>query len=143
MSGVVIVGAGHAGSQFAVSLRAEGYLESITLIDPSGELPYHKPPLSKTFLKTPEDRASTPSIEQMYQSADVKRLAGTVTAINPSARTIVVDGASLAYDELVLATGARNRCCPNLPMRRMSTVCAIWAMPGAAGRSLSERSPSS
>ena len=33
MSGVVIIGAGHAGSQLAVSLRAEGYKGAVTLID--------------------------------------------------------------------------------------------------------------
>ena len=52
MSGVVVVGAGQAGSHFSVSLRAEGFTGAITLIDAEAELPYHKPPLSKTFLKS-------------------------------------------------------------------------------------------
>ena len=48
---VVIVGAGHAGVQTAASLREEGYDGPVILIGDENELPYHKPPLSKTFIK--------------------------------------------------------------------------------------------
>src|SRR5579875_2108284 len=47
---VVIAGAGQAGFQTAVSLRAAGYLEPITLIGEEPYLPYQRPPLSKGFL---------------------------------------------------------------------------------------------
>ena len=58
-NGVVIIGAGHAGVQAAASLREEGYDGRITLIGDEAELPYHKPPLSKTFIK---DIAAKPQI---------------------------------------------------------------------------------
>src|SRR5206468_120943 len=48
--GVVIVGAGQAGFQTAVSLRAEGYEEPITIIGDEPHLPYQRPPLSKGFM---------------------------------------------------------------------------------------------
>ena len=48
---IVIVGAGHAGVQAAVSLREEGYAGAITLLSDETELPYQRPPLSKAFLK--------------------------------------------------------------------------------------------
>jgi len=47
--GVVIVGAGQAGFQAAVSLRSEGFGDSI-LIGEEPHLPYQRPPLSKGIL---------------------------------------------------------------------------------------------
>lgn len=113
-SGVVIIGAGHAGSQLAVSLRAEGYAGAVTLIDASDALPYHKPPLSKTFLKDPAALPQPLRAAAAYEAAGVVRLAGTVTAIDTAARVVTLDGATLPYDDLVLATGARNRMLPEL-----------------------------
>ena len=55
-NGVVIIGAGHGGVQAAASLREEGYDGRILLIGDEAELPYHKPPLSKTFIKDAEAR---------------------------------------------------------------------------------------
>lgn len=53
-NGVVIVGAGHAGVQAAASLREDGYGGPVILVGDENELPYHKPPLSKTFIKDAE-----------------------------------------------------------------------------------------
>ena len=52
MTGIVIIGAGHAGTQAAASLREAGYDGALTLISADGDMPYHKPPLSKSFMKT-------------------------------------------------------------------------------------------
>ena len=109
MSGVVIIGAGHAGSQLAVSLRAEGYDKAITLVDASDALPYHKPPLSKTFLKDPAAQPQPLRAALAYEAAGVERVTGCVSAIDPAARTVTLGGRPLGYDALVLATGARNR----------------------------------
>jgi 3-phenylpropionate/trans-cinnamate dioxygenase ferredoxin reductase component len=115
MSGVVIIGAGHAGSQLAVSLRTEGYELPITLIDGEAALPYHKPPLSKTFLK---DNAAQPQplrAAQVYESAQVTRPTATVTSIDTATKAVTLnEGTTLPYTELVLATGARNRMLPDL-----------------------------
>jgi 3-phenylpropionate/trans-cinnamate dioxygenase ferredoxin reductase subunit len=109
MSGVVIIGAGHAGSQLAVSLKAEGFGGAVTLIDSDASLPYHKPPLSKTFLNSATATAQWLRAETAYDEAGVARLTGTVSAIDVAGRVISVDGGALGYDDLVLATGARNR----------------------------------
>lgn len=114
MTGVVIVGAGHAGSQLAVSLRGEGYGGPITLIEASSDLPYHKPPLSKTFLKDPAAQPQPLRAAQAYQAAGVTMLTGMVDAIDTGARTVTLNGLALRYDDLVLATGARNRMLPEL-----------------------------
>lgn len=114
MSGVVIVGAGHGGSQLAVSLHAEGYAGPVTLIDIESVLPYHKPPLSKTFLK---DAAAQPQVlraEKTYLDGGVERVVGQVTRIDPEARTVSMKERMISYDDLVLATGARNRQLPGL-----------------------------
>src|SRR5690606_1328527 len=55
--GTVIIGAGHAGTGIAAALRAEGYEGTITLLSAEDETPYHRPPLSKTFLKADADQA--------------------------------------------------------------------------------------
>jgi 3-phenylpropionate/trans-cinnamate dioxygenase ferredoxin reductase component len=114
MSGMVIIGAGHAGSQLAVSLRAEGFPGGITLIDAADALPYHKPPLSKTYMKDPAALPQPLRAAAAYEAAGVVRRTGTVTAIDTAARTVTVDGQELAYDDLILATGARNRMLPDL-----------------------------
>ena len=47
---VVIVGAGQAGAQVAVSLRQLGFAGEITLLGEEPHLPYQRPPLSKGYL---------------------------------------------------------------------------------------------
>lgn len=51
MTGIVIVGAGHGGVQLAASLRDAGYGKNIRLLSSDPDFPYHKPPLSKSFMK--------------------------------------------------------------------------------------------
>lgn len=114
MTGVIIIGAGHAGSQLAVSLHAEGHAGPVTLIDAEDALPYHKPPLSKTFLKDPAAQPQPLRAASAYDAAGVIRLTGRVIAIDVAARHVTLDGQTLSYDDLVLATGARNRMLPDL-----------------------------
>lgn len=49
--GALIVGAGQAGLQLAVSLRDHGYDGPVTLVGDEGSYPYQRPPLSKDFLR--------------------------------------------------------------------------------------------
>ncbi|MCZ8153601.1 MAG: FAD-dependent oxidoreductase, partial [Rhodobacteraceae bacterium] len=48
---VVIIGAGQAGVQVALSLRQGGHAGGITLIGDEPHAPYQRPPLSKAYLK--------------------------------------------------------------------------------------------
>lgn len=48
--GTLIVGAGQAASQLALSLRQGGYTAPILVVGDEGHLPYQRPPLSKAFL---------------------------------------------------------------------------------------------
>ena len=51
---VVIIGGGHAGCACAKALRHEQFNGEIVLISNESELPYHRPPLSKSFIKDAE-----------------------------------------------------------------------------------------
>ncbi|MEM8983557.1 MAG: FAD/NAD(P)-binding oxidoreductase [Pseudomonadota bacterium] len=111
----VVVGGSHAGSQVALNLAKAGWDGAITLIGDEPYMPYHRPPLSKDFLagaKTLDQLHLRPSAQ--YEKANVAvRLGETVTAIDRSEQTVTVgDGATLHYDRLVLATGARVRRLP-------------------------------
>jgi len=116
MRTVCVVGAGHAGSQFAVSLRSEGFEGEIIIINDDIEVPYHKPPLSKKYLA-----AETPDITPLraasaYTKADVTWKHQSVTKIDTGTQTLQLnDNSTLSYDALVLATGARNRSLQDLP----------------------------
>ncbi|MFA9204079.1 MAG: pyridine nucleotide-disulfide oxidoreductase, partial [Flavobacteriales bacterium] len=50
MQTIVIVGASHAAAQLTASLRPDGWQGGIMVIGDEPYLPYHRPPLSKTFL---------------------------------------------------------------------------------------------
>ncbi|MFI1582813.1 NAD(P)/FAD-dependent oxidoreductase [Embleya sp. NPDC020630] len=108
---VLIVGAGQGGYQVAASLRGHGYQGRLVLIDAEGELPYERPPLSKSYLhgETDEDGLRLRPTSY-YARRSIELVAGWATAIDPAARTVrLVDGRSFRYDHLVLATGAGPR----------------------------------
>ena len=108
---VVIIGASHAGAQLSASLRQEGWSGEIILIGDEPYLPYHRPPLSKTFL------AGTKSIEDMYirpktfyEKNDIQLVNGHVTKIDRKTKNVYLEnGDHIAYDKLAICTGARVR----------------------------------
>lgn len=112
---IVVVGAGHGGSNAVAFLRQYGWPGEIVLLGEEPVLPYHRPPLSKAWLKgeaTAESLALRPG--DFYDKQRVTlRLGTTVEAIDRAARTLrLVGGEALAYDHLILATGARARRIP-------------------------------
>lgn len=134
----IIIGAGHAGSQAAISLRQEGYAGEIILINDETDIPYHKPPLSKSYLKAPEGGGLVLRPEATYRDSNIETLFGTcVEAVSIADRTVTLDdGRVLSWSELVFATGARARI-PDVPgielegvvtLRRMEDARRIAAM---------------
>ena len=65
-SSAVVIGAGHAGVQAAASLREEGLQDEIVLLSDETELPYQRPPLSKTFLKGEMDIHGLPLRAEIF-----------------------------------------------------------------------------
>ncbi|WFP63050.1 FAD-dependent oxidoreductase [Mesorhizobium sp. WSM4904] len=109
-NGVVIVGAGHAGVQAAASLREEGYDGPVILIGDENELPYHKPPLSKTFIKDAEAKPQPLRGEAFYSGNAIDFRPGVwIDRIDIGARRLEVSGGAIPFDRLVLATGSRPR----------------------------------
>src|SRR6202048_1743019 len=108
---VLIVGAGHAGFQVAVSLRQHGFGERICLINDEAHLPYQRPPLSKAYLKgegRPDSLMFRP--DKFYRDQNIELISDHAVSIDRAACKLeLASGASLDYWHLVLATGARNR----------------------------------
>lgn len=106
----VVIGASHAGVNFAFALRREGWEGKIILFDHDPMLPYHRPPLSKAYLTSEDgmEKNRLKSAESYVQEQIELQLGKSVTAINREANNITLaDGRTQTYDKLVLATGAR------------------------------------
>lgn len=108
---IIIIGAGHAGVQAASSLREEGFDGRLTLVSEDPELPYHKPPLSKAFLKAADAEPQILRAQAFYETHNIELLTGVrATAIDQGARTLTLDdGRQLEWSKLLLATGAQPR----------------------------------
>ncbi|WP_376702045.1 FAD-dependent oxidoreductase [Mesorhizobium sp. ISC25] len=128
-NGVVIVGAGHAGVQAAASLREEGYDGSVILIGDENELPYHKPPLSKTFIKDQQAKPQPLRGEAFYTGSTIDFRPGIrIERIDVGGRRLEISGGGvLPFDRLVLATGARPRLLP-LPGSELSGVVSLRSL---------------
>jgi 3-phenylpropionate/trans-cinnamate dioxygenase ferredoxin reductase component len=108
----VIIGASHAAAQLAPTLRQEGWEGRIIVIGDEPYIPYHRPPLSKTFLsgeKALDDIYIRPQI--VYEKAEIEFLLNTrVDAIDRERKTLALNnGESLGYDKLALTVGSRVR----------------------------------
>jgi 3-phenylpropionate/trans-cinnamate dioxygenase ferredoxin reductase subunit len=113
VSGVVVVGGGQAGGTAIGKLRDEGYEGSITLIGEEADAPYERPPLSKEFLRGERDDHAPVRPEGWYEENGVELLLGLrAERIDTDGRAVETASARIAYDELILATGSRNRHVP-------------------------------
>ncbi|TQS71707.1 Rieske 2Fe-2S domain-containing protein [Rhodobacteraceae bacterium] len=108
---VVVVGAGAAGHAVADHFTSAGAGARVTLISAEAEAPYERTYVSKQVLagaSTPED-ATLPFAHPQNPHPDL-RTGVRVEEIDTSAKQVKLsDGEVLAYDTLVLATGATAR----------------------------------
>ena len=109
---IVIIGSGVAAGNAAAALREEGFSGPVVLISREPGVPFGRPPLSKTYLRSEEDLGGwyvRPA--GWYAKHDVElRNGATVRGIDPAAHTITLDsGSELAYQKVLIATGGRNR----------------------------------
>ena len=94
---IVIVGAGLAGGNAAATLREEGFTGRVVLIGREPEVPFGRPPLSKTYLRSEEELSAWyVKPPGWYQEHEVECLASAnVVAIDPSAHSVLLDSAAL------------------------------------------------
>ena len=112
MPTIAIVGASLAGSSAAATLREEGFDGRTVLIGAEPQLPYDRPPLSKNYLRgTTSFEKTLLRPPEFYRERDIEmRLGTTVTRVDAEKRMLALqDGERLEFDQLLIATGGRNK----------------------------------
>jgi 3-phenylpropionate/trans-cinnamate dioxygenase ferredoxin reductase subunit len=117
VAGIVVIGGGHAGVQLCNGLVAAGQGPRVHLVCAEPVLPYQRPPLSKAFLKGPDEALQWHRPAEWFAESHITVHQGDAAiAIDRAARRVTLaSGRVLAYERLVLATGARPRSLPHLP----------------------------
>lgn len=147
MAGMVIVGGGLAAAKAAETLREEGFEGDVTVVTDEPHPPYQRPPLSKGYLQGSEglDAVIVNPAEWYSDNGIDLRMSTRATAVDAGARRVTLDdGAALAYDGLLLATGSSARALPlpgaDLPgvhtLRRIGDADALAAALRDGGKRL-------
>ncbi|HEY1488335.1 MAG TPA: FAD-dependent oxidoreductase [Micromonosporaceae bacterium] len=109
---LVVVGASLAGLRAVEAARRAGFVGPITLVGAEDHLPYDRPPLSKNFLTAVEEPPSPTLREETILRDELQvllRLGTPATALDVSARTVIVGDEAIHFSGLVIATGATPR----------------------------------
>jgi len=109
---VVVVGASLAGLRTAEALRQAGFDGALTIVGAETHAPYNRPPLTKAALVEGPD-VSTLALPQADDLDATWTLGVSATGLDLAAREVRLGSrASMRFDGLVLATGARARRLP-------------------------------
>ncbi|MEU2871262.1 FAD-dependent oxidoreductase [Streptomyces olivoreticuli] len=94
-----------AGVQTAVALREQGWAGTITLLGAEPHQPYDRPPLSKAVLL---GKAEGSAFEVDFASLGIDlELGREATRLRPAEHLLDTSAGPVAYDVLVIATGAQ------------------------------------
>jgi 3-phenylpropionate/trans-cinnamate dioxygenase ferredoxin reductase subunit len=109
----VIVGAGMAGGKAVEVLREDGFDGRVVLLGAEPERPYERPPLSKDYLRGESERTAVYLQEDAgwYEEHQVElRTSTVVESLDVDGAAVVLAGGErIAYDALLLATGAEPK----------------------------------
>jgi NADPH-dependent 2,4-dienoyl-CoA reductase/sulfur reductase-like enzyme len=110
---LVIVGGGLASARAIKSFRESGGEGSIVLISRDATLPYHRPPLSKRFLRGETDEEPLVEDQTFYDNHGVEVMLETeVSSIDTRERSVELGDDRFGYAKLLLASGAWPRTLP-------------------------------
>jgi NADPH-dependent 2,4-dienoyl-CoA reductase/sulfur reductase-like enzyme len=110
----VLIGGGLASATAAEQIRKRDAAGEITIAGAEKHLPYHRPPLTKEYLRgEAEVKDTLVQPEEWYRKQRIELLAGTrAIGLDTGKQQVTVDnGRTLAYDRVLVATGAE----PNRP----------------------------
>jgi NADPH-dependent 2,4-dienoyl-CoA reductase/sulfur reductase-like enzyme len=116
-NGLVIVGGGLTTARAIKAYREGGGDGRVTVFSRDDVVPYHRPPLSKRFLRGEAEREDTfVETEAFYREHDVDvHLQTGVSALRTGERSLELDdGSTVRFDKLLIATGAWPRR-PDIP----------------------------
>lgn len=110
-NGLVIVGGGLASARAVKAFREKGGEGTVRLFSSDSSLPYHRPPLSKRYLRGEIEAEETlVEHEAFYREHDVDvQLESHAGNLRVDERTLEVDGTTVRYDKLLIASGATPR----------------------------------
>jgi 3-phenylpropionate/trans-cinnamate dioxygenase ferredoxin reductase subunit len=115
-SDVVIVGGGLGAIRTAQELRDLGHVGRVVLVSDESDLPYDRPPLSKEYLlqKATDETIRLVEAEKLAELEIDVLLDKPASALDRANRRVLLHGRELAYDQVIIATGARPITLPML-----------------------------
>jgi NADPH-dependent 2,4-dienoyl-CoA reductase/sulfur reductase-like enzyme len=109
----VILGNGVCGLEAALALRQLQPEAAITLVGDEHDHLYSRPALMYVFAGQLRLQDTEPYDRGLYARLGFERVRGRVLSVDTSARRLALEGgASLAYDQMLLAVGSRPRPAP-------------------------------
>jgi len=106
----VVIGAGVGGATAAAKLREDGFDGDVVLIGAEEMAPYERPPLSKEYLRGESGHHFVRPPEWYAEHAIDVRFGSRAERVDVSGRVVELEGGErVPFDQVVIATGSRNR----------------------------------
>ena len=105
---LLVVGGGPAGLSAARSYRQAGGQGPVAIVADEHRMPYQRPPLTKELLRGDSTEEDLPIEHESWLSEhEVSLISGRAVTLDADGHRVALSGGrELAYDQLVLATGA-------------------------------------
>jgi 3-phenylpropionate/trans-cinnamate dioxygenase ferredoxin reductase component len=134
---LLVVGGGLASAKAVEAYREEGGEGSVLLLSADRYPPYHRPPLSKRLMRGEQEyEAAFVQPESWYAEQRVElRLDTRARALDLGRRVVQLDSEDIAFEQLLIATGAQPRPLDGaLTLRSIDDSLAIREGARAAGK---------
>jgi 3-phenylpropionate/trans-cinnamate dioxygenase ferredoxin reductase subunit len=106
----IIIGAGIAGTNGAMSIRKESPEASIVLIGEENYPVYSRVNIGKVASNAKQPKELLLKTEEQFQQQNIDRIIARVASLNKDEKSITLDnGEVLAYDKILIATGGKAR----------------------------------